>query len=143
MVEQSDEIPLEGGGRTAVVRRGGIVVRETGPWTPAVHALLRHLQEMGFEGAPRVVGEGFDEHGRELLTYVDGEVINPSPWSDEAMDALGRLMRRLHAATASFRPPADAMWRPWFGRDLGVPDIIGHCDVLPGTWSRGTASLSH
>jgi hypothetical protein len=131
MVEQTDEIPLEGGGRTAVVRRGGVVVRAAGPWTPTVHALLRHLQAVGFEGAPRVVGEGFDEHGREILTYVDGEVINPSPWSDEAMDALGLLMRRLHAATASFRPPADAMWRPWFGREVGVLDIIGHCDAAP------------
>jgi Tol biopolymer transport system component len=36
-----------------------------------VHALLRHLESVGFEGAPRVVG--FDDSGREVLTYVDGD----------------------------------------------------------------------
>ena len=40
-----DLIRLEGG-RTVVYRRGSVVIRETGPWTPAVHALLRHLEEV-------------------------------------------------------------------------------------------------
>lgn len=73
------EIPLTGGERTAVTRRGSVVLREAGPWTRSVHALLRHLREVGFEGAPCVVGDGFDEHGREVLTYIDGKVINPTP----------------------------------------------------------------
>jgi hypothetical protein len=25
------------------------VVRDTGPWTPAVHTLLRHLERVGFD----------------------------------------------------------------------------------------------
>jgi hypothetical protein len=125
------ETPLMGGGRTAVARRGGLVARETGPWAPAVHALLRHLEGAGFDGAPRVAGSGFDARGRELLTYVEGEVIHPSPWTEEAMHELGAMLRRLHDATASLRPPADAIWRPWFGRVLGVPDVIGHCDAAP------------
>jgi hypothetical protein len=131
MSDETDDIPLEGGGRTTVLRRGGIVVREIGPWGRTVHALLRHLQAAGFEGAPRVVGDAFDDRGRETLSYVEGEVINPAPWSDEAMHALGGLLRRLHEATATFRPPADALWRPWFGRSVGSPDIIGHCDAAP------------
>jgi aminoglycoside phosphotransferase (APT) family kinase protein len=44
---------------------------------------------------------------------------------------LGALLRRLHDATASYRPPKSAIWRPWFGREVGTPDIIGHCDVAP------------
>jgi hypothetical protein len=127
-----DEVPLTGGGRTAVTRRGDVVVRETGPWAPAVHALLRHLQRVGFDGAPRVVGTGLDAAGRETLSYIEGEMVNPAPWSDDAMVALGRMIRRLHDATASFRPPANAAWRAWFGRDLGESDrIIGHCDAAP------------
>ncbi len=78
------EIPLTGGERTAVTRRGS-VLREAGPWARSVHALLRHLRVVGFEGAPRVVGDGFEEHDREVLTYTDGKVINPAPWSDEAI----------------------------------------------------------
>jgi Phosphotransferase enzyme family len=131
MTGEADSPPLGGGGRTTVVRRGGAVIRETGPWAPAVHALLRHLQAAGFAGAPRVLGDGFDELGREVLTYIEGEVINPSPWSDEAIHELGTLIGRLHEATATFRPPPDASWRPWFGREVGEPNIIGHCDAAP------------
>jgi hypothetical protein len=129
--QKADAKPLAGGGRTVVTRRGGVVIRETGPWGPSVHSLLSHLQEAGFAGAPRVVGDGFDEQGREVLTYIEGEVINPAPWSDEAIHELGCLIQRLHDATTSFRPPADAIWRPWFGREVGTPDIIGHCDAAP------------
>jgi hypothetical protein len=131
MTREAEEKPLAGGGRTAVVRRNGVVIRETGPWGRSVHSLLKHLHEAGFAGAPRVVGDGFDELGREVLTYVEGEVINPAPWSDQAIHELGCLIRRLHDATASFQPPPDAFWRPWFGRTIGTRDIIGHCDAAP------------
>src|SRR5882757_497251 len=56
-VTSPDElIRLDGGGRSVVYRRGDVVVRETGPWAPAVHALLRHLEQAGFTAAPRLVG---------------------------------------------------------------------------------------
>src|SRR2546429_131006 len=38
--ERDDQIELTGGGRTTVHRCGQVVVRDTGPWTPAVHTLL-------------------------------------------------------------------------------------------------------
>ena len=38
-----------------VHRQGDLVIRDTGPWTPAVHALLRHLEDVGFPAAPRLV----------------------------------------------------------------------------------------
>lgn len=50
--------------------------------------------------------------GREVLTYVEGEVIASASWTDEAIGELGALLRRLHDATASFRPPDGAVWRP-------------------------------
>jgi len=131
MTNEAEESPLAGGGRTAVARRGSVVVRETGPWASTVHSLLRHLEAVGFEGAPRVIGPGFDEQGREVLTYVEGEIINPAPWTDDGIAGLGALLRRLHDATASYQPPNGAIWRPWFGRQVGTPDIIGHCDAAP------------
>ncbi len=124
-------MPLTGGGRTTVLRRGGTVIRETGPWAAAVHSLLRHLETTGFAEAPRLVGEGFDEEGREVLTYVEGEIINPAPWTEDGIARLGEVIRRLHDAAASYRPPRAAVWRPWFGRTVGVPDSIGHCDIAP------------
>jgi aminoglycoside phosphotransferase (APT) family kinase protein len=42
------------------------------------------------------------------------------------------MLRDLHRATRSFRPPPDAEWFPWHGRDLGdAVKVIGHCDVAP------------
>ena len=49
---------LTGEDRAGVYRRGQVVVREAGPWATSVHSLLRHLEDVGFEGAPRVVESG-------------------------------------------------------------------------------------
>lgn len=134
------EVALTGeGDRNAVARRGDVLFREAGPWSGTVHSLLRHLEGVGFAGAPRVVGTGFDGRGREMLSYVAGEVINPRPWADDAMPVLGRLLRELHDATASFVPPEGAVWRRWFAHDLGGPRrVIGHGDTSPwNVVSRG------
>ena len=88
-----DLTELAGGGRTLVHRRGDIVIRDTGPWTPAVHLLLRHLEQVGFDAAPRLVGSGFDASGRETLTFIEGEFIEPGPWTIDGAAALGLLLR--------------------------------------------------
>ena len=106
-----DEEILTGGGVNHVVRIGGTVRRPTGPWTPAVHALLNHLAAAGFCGAPRA--HGTDDQGREVLDFVPGEVgAEPLPGheGDARLQAAGRLLRAFHDATADFRPPADATW---------------------------------
>lgn len=128
-----DELPLSGGGRTVVSRRGGTVFRKAGPWSGTVIRLLRHLREAGFEAAPRVVGTGFDALGRETVSFIEGDFVHPGPWPDEALFAIGSLLGRLHEATASFEVPEDAVWRSWFGRDLqgGSKRVIGHCDTGP------------
>jgi hypothetical protein len=72
-----DLILLEGGGRNVVHRRGDVVIRAAGPWTPAVHALLRHLEDVGFTGAPRLVGSGLAPDGRETLTFIEGKFTQP------------------------------------------------------------------
>jgi hypothetical protein len=116
----------------AVHRAGDVVVRDAGPWAPTVHALLRHLKEVGFASAPRLVGSGFDAEGRETLSYVDGEFVHPGPWTLEGAASVGVLLRQLHAAPVSFRAPPDAVWYPWFGRALGgVERVFGHCDLAP------------
>jgi aminoglycoside phosphotransferase (APT) family kinase protein len=128
------EVPLTGGGRTSVTRGGDVVYRAAGPWSPAVIALLRHLEAAGFDGAPRVVGTGFDAQGRETLSFVPGASLHPYAWPEDAMAAIGALLRRAHDASRGFVPPADARWRPWFGRALGSgPPVFGHCDT--GQWN--------
>jgi len=119
------EEPLAGGGLTEVVRVGDTVRRATGAWTPAVHALLRHLQQVGFDGAPRVLG--LDDRGREILTYVSGDGAS---WSDGELEAAARLVRAFHDATASFVPPPDAEWQFMVGAPR-AGDVVCHNDLSP------------
>ena len=81
--------------------------------------------------SPRVIGEGFDASGRETLKYVEGD-MHPQAWPNDSFHRLGQMLRDLHIATASFRVPLGAVWRPWYGRDLkGSHPVIGHCDTGP------------
>ena len=94
------EVPLSGGRLTAgVVRVGHTVRRPTGPHSPFVHRLLRHLEAVGFEVAPRLLG--VDEQGREVLSFIAGWVPpNLDHFPDETVAAAVRLLCRLHDATA-------------------------------------------
>ena len=125
------EIPL-GGNLSATVRIGDTVRRRTGPWTPAVHALLRHLEAAGFP-APHI--RGIDEEGREILEFIPGETYSgpfeslPEQFMAEPqLVAAARLLRRYHDVVKSFKPPADARWR------LVAPtvaEVICHNDWSP------------
>ncbi|MEU6711527.1 aminoglycoside phosphotransferase family protein [Nonomuraea sp. NPDC046802] len=123
------EIPLQGGDVTdGVVRVGDTVRRPASSSTPAVHALLRHLEAAGFAGAPRVVG--MDGLGREILTYVPGTTgLRLESVSEEALAGLAVLVREYHDATAGFPLTLEG----WEGgsNDDKSPEIIGHCDLTP------------
>jgi hypothetical protein len=114
-----------------VVRVGDTVRRGVGPWSPAVHALLRHLEAVGFDGAPRFLG--IDGRGREMLSFVEGETMPPDVWGfrdDDVLVAIGRLLRHYHDAVSGFVPPTDAAWQ--FG--AGAPrsgDVVCHNDAGP------------
>ncbi len=126
------EESLEGGWQTDVQRAGDVVFRSAKPQSGSVIALLAHLREAGFDAAPCPVDGGFAPDGREQLTFIDGESPQPNAWSDEGVWFVGHLLRRLHDAAASFVPPADVVWRPWFARALpGHSPVIGHGDLGP------------
>lgn len=130
------EIPLAGGyiieEAERVVRVGATVRRPMRDCTPSVHALLKHLEAVGFDRAPRVIG--IDDQGREVLTFVEGETATrPLPdhvVTEETLVALARLLRRFHDAAASFTPPPGAIWEDGSTVD-DVPELVGHCDVTP------------
>jgi hypothetical protein len=107
------------GGRITqgVVRVGNTVRRPTGAHTPFVHSLLRHLEERGFEGAPRVLG--IDEQGREILTFIEGHVPpDLASWSDEQLVQAAELIRRFHDATAG-------------SAIAGQEEVVCHNDLSP------------
>lgn len=128
------EVPLSGGDVTeGVVRVGDTVRRPFRPHTPAVHGLLRHLERVGFDGAPRVLG--VDERGREILSWMPGNVPHrPLPRyavTDEALRGVAALLRSYHDAVGSYEPPPDAPWDSAASNLDGPPELIGHCDVTP------------
>jgi hypothetical protein len=132
---------LDGGNAYGAVRVGDTVRRATGPWTPAVHALLDHLAAKGFAGAPRALG--IDDQGREILTYLDGETVGSAkPWpdwtrADETLDQVAAWLRAYHETVADFVPPAGAVWRGGAVWSPGL--IVGHNDSAPynAVWRDG------
>ena len=133
------EETLAGGNMAGEVRRvGNTVRRRAGPLTPAVHQLLRHLEQVGFAGAPRALG--VDTHGREILTYVPGDVVHPRIVNDADLARVARLIRDYHAAVASFVSPPDAQWQT-HGRDpSGVVEVLCHNDLAPWNLVAGEQS---
>ena len=131
--EPVDEERLDGGNLGGAVRVGDTVRRVTGPWTPAVHSLLAHLERVGFSGAPRSLG--IDDQGREILTFLPGNAVgSQKPWprwvhEDASLDAAASWMRRYHDAVADFVPDADAIWRTGGTWTPGL--IVGHNDAAP------------
>lgn len=133
---------LSGGSDSGAVREGGTVRRTPGPWTASVHRLLQHLQDHGFEGAPRSLG--FDAEGREVLTYLDGETIgNQKPFpawvhTEETLVQVAAWLREYHRAVADFRPNDDDVWRQ--GREWEPGLIIAHNDAAPynAAWRDGS-----
>jgi hypothetical protein len=113
MLADREEVPLPGGFTNAglVSRVGSTVRRPLRPTSTATHALLEHLERVGFDGAPRFLG--IDERGREVLSFIEGEApIAPTPdWAltDEALVSVAELLRRYHDAVASF----DASGHHW------------------------------
>lgn len=96
-----------GGNRTVVHRVGSSVRRMTGTHSRAVHTLLDHLQQAGFEYSPRFLG--IDDQGREKLSYLEGTAGNypipPEVRSREAMETAVTILRQLHDATVGLRLP--------------------------------------
>ena len=117
-----DGEPLAGGWMTDVRLVDGCVHRPLGPHSTLVHELLRFLETVGFDAAPRVVGV---VDGHEVLTYIVGHVpvehprhVEPVVFSDRGVVTAFRLIRRLHDVTAG-SPLA------------GTEEVVCHGDLSP------------
>ena len=128
---EDQETPLAGGFVTGAVRVGDTVRRRVGPWSPAVHALLGHLETAGYAAAPRFLG--IDAAGREILSFIEGVVpdgARPEVVTELALQDVGQLVRQLHRATADFALPPG---RAWHFQSLGGPGppVVCHHDLSP------------
>lgn len=134
-MEHSEHLPGGSGGvwRIRSVDGETRVHRPTGPWTPAVHDLLGYLREHGLSGIPEVLG--IDDEGREVLSYLPGDTLNPSV--DQVSDASLRdavtWLRRFHDTVQGFEP-ASNIWRQGEQPlDKAAGQIICHND--PGLYN--------
>jgi hypothetical protein len=132
------EVPLVGGDVTdGVVRVGDTVRRTTNEQSAAVHAYLAHLERAGFDASPRFLG--IDRRGREVLSYIDGEMAGRPlhRWAvaESVLTKIARLQRRLHDCSADFVLPLGMQWRkpePIEGVPPPYdPDVVGHNDITP------------
>jgi hypothetical protein len=130
------EIELPAGDVTVgVVRIGDTVRRPHQESSSRVAGYLDHLEAVGFDGAPRYLGQ--DAQGRDVLTYLEGDVPGDPvpPWAaaDEVLPGVARLVRRLHDASAGYDPPPrpaePARPQPRFPE--GEPRIVAQRDVTP------------
>lgn len=124
------EINLTGGNTAPVARVGDTVRRVAGEWTPAVHRLLDQLAAAKVDEAPKALG--FDDQGREVLTFIDGSVlVDAAPevlWAENVLTAAARLLRRMHDASVPLVNDRDAIWRS----DRHEPaEVICHNDFAP------------
>lgn len=129
-----EETVLAGSRLNRVVRIGDTVRRPAGPWTPTVHALLRHVRERGFELGPEPAG--LDEQGREVLSYIPGQTVGDSipwgswVWDDALLVEVGRATAQYHRAVADFLPGGVVPWQ--FGPAELLPgQIVCHHDIAP------------
>jgi hypothetical protein len=137
--DDGPEIALPRGDVTdGVVRVGDTVRRPHQPQSLAVAGYLAHLERVGFDGSPRYLGR--DAEGRDVLTYLHGEVAGdpPEPWAaaDDLLASVAVLLRRLHTASVGcpIAAPPGSMWRRDLVKVDGAgpePELVSHLDVTP------------
>ncbi len=117
------EVPLTGGRTsTGVVRVGQAVHRPPTTNSEFVRSLLHHLETVSFDGAPRPLGT--DEIGRDVFSYIDGQVPTNIGWYDDgSLAAAARLIRQYHDATVPLVDTAAAS-------SVGI-EIVCHNDLSP------------
>lgn len=124
------EEKLTGGNMTAVSRVGDTVRRDVGPWTKQIHKLLTHLRKKGIQEVPAPIG--FDENGREILSFIPGLVgHHPLPESlrtDEVLISAAQLLRRIHDAT---KDVAQTWQSDWQSPTREPIEVICHGDFAP------------
>ncbi|PGZ92246.1 phosphotransferase [Bacillus sp. AFS029533] len=112
MSNHENEEILTGGNVSNVHRVGDTVRREIKADSFKVHKLLKHLENKGFNYAPKFLG--IDEKGREILSFIEGEAGNyplkEYMWSDTVLIEIAKMLRLYHDAVSDFI--FDDCWEP-------------------------------
>lgn len=136
----SEQETILSGGRTAasVVRIGNTVHRSISPNAEFSQAFLTHLQKHDFNYAPKFLG--VDEQGREILSYIEGEVPNGDKITLPQIITCVKVMRQFHdiASLSTLKQDHETIchldFAPWnvIFKDHEFVGIIDFDDSRPG-----------
>lgn len=117
------EVPLSGGRTTpGVVRVGDTVRRPQTANSTFVRRLLRHLADKRFGASPAFLG--IDEFGRDILSFIEGDVpADLACHDDGALWTAASMIRRFHDIGAEMVPTLSH-------RRSGI-ETICHNDLSP------------
>ncbi|NIK61075.1 phosphotransferase [Kribbella shirazensis] len=113
----------------------GIVTRPASAHTATVHAFLQHLRSQGLED---VIPEPLSNDGTtETLRLIEGDAGGDA-WRHqhnvEGLASAARLLRRIHDASRTWEPPADAIFGHPILAALRRPGQV-FCHGDPGPWN--------
>ncbi len=134
-LDRADRVKMENlaGGRDAITRIGNKVHRPAGPWSQQVQQLLQHIRRKGFDKAPEPFG--FDDQGREIVSYLQGDVPNYplslDVTSPEALTTSAKLLRDYHDATEDFLATVVHQPELWQLPPRSPWEVICHGDFAP------------
>lgn len=122
------EEPLSGGNVAPTVVRVGATVRK--PWTAATASVVDFVAALRRAGVDLPEPLGRDAQGRQVQEFVPGiRATDAPPLSRLDLCRVGRIVRRIHDASVSYTPPADAVW------ESAIPapgaELICHNDLAP------------
>ncbi|MEM6265741.1 MAG: aminoglycoside phosphotransferase family protein [Bacteroidota bacterium] len=117
MEEPDKTVYLKGGMSTKTVLKIGPNVHRTKASNyPFIHSVLLHLATFDFPFSPRFLG--IDDEGREVLSFIPGEVPREIPLTlPQKVEAI-KVLRMLHDVLSSFE-------------NKGEYETICHHDVAP------------
>jgi thiamine kinase-like enzyme len=128
------ERELTGGNVSTVTTNGSIVYKDRKPQSITIQRLLQHLQCKGINFCPKPLG--FDDKGREMLSFMPGNTIDDYPnvrlIADkiETVKQAAFMLRKFHNATIDFPKQPDDIW--WFRYNGNLPaEVICHNDFAP------------
>lgn len=127
-----DKQILSGGREGKILRETDCVVRPGKVWTPYVQDFLRYLHEAGFTCVPRPYG--IREDGRELVSFVEGEVFHAALpdalFNDGVLSDAAKLLRRYHDAGAAYVERLSGE-EPWMLPARKPAEVMCHGDFAP------------
>ncbi len=109
------------------------VHRPAGRWTKQVHKFLRFLRDNGFNQAPEPLG--FDEQGREVVSFVEGQTcdypLSKDVASLNALVSAAKLLRAYHDVSQKFLKHNPGANQDWMLPCQSPQEVICHNDFAP------------